>query len=142
MRRIIGYDRFEGRAAWEALSELYRVLRVYVNFFQPSLKLLSKERNGAKVSKKYHTAKTPHQRVIMVKTVSQGIKDALNEQYERLDPVVLLEELKTLQSKLFKYAGVAARLWKLQTLLPYLISLLRCRNRKGRPAISTIAAGV
>jgi hypothetical protein len=40
----------------------------------------------------------------MVKTVSQGIKDALNEQYERLDPVALLEELKTLQSKLFKYA--------------------------------------
>jgi hypothetical protein len=100
VRRINGYDRFEGRAAWEALSELYRVLRVFVNFFQQSLKLLSKERNGAKVSKKYHTAKTPH-RVIMVKTVSQGIKDALNEQYERLDPVALLEELKTLQSKLF-----------------------------------------
>ena len=33
VRRIVGYDRFEGRAAWEALSELYRVLRVYVNFF-------------------------------------------------------------------------------------------------------------
>ena len=104
VRRVIGYDRFEGRAAWEALSELYRVLRVYVNFFQPSLKLLSKERNGAKVSKKYHTAKTPHQRVLMVKTVSQGIKDVLNEQYERLDPVALLEELKSLQSKLFEYA--------------------------------------
>jgi len=40
----------------------------------------------------------------MVKTVSQGIKDTLNEQYERLDPVALLEEMKTLQSKLFKYA--------------------------------------
>jgi len=51
VRRIIGYDRFEELAAWEALSELYRVLRVYVNFFQPSLKLLSKERNGAEVSK-------------------------------------------------------------------------------------------
>jgi hypothetical protein len=104
VRRIIGYDRFEGRAAWEALSELYRILRVYVNFFQPSLKLLSKERNGAKVSKKYDTAKTPHQRVVMVKTLSSGIKDALNEQYEHLDPVALLEELKRLQSKLFEYA--------------------------------------
>ncbi len=40
----------------------------------------------------------------MVKAVSQGIKDALNEQYERLDPVALLEELKKLQSKLFEYA--------------------------------------
>ena len=104
VRRIIGYDRFEGRAAWEALSELYRVLRVYVNFFQPSLKLLSKKRSGAKVSKKYDTAKTPHQRVIMVEAVDQKIKDALNEQYERLDPVALLEELKKLQSALFEYA--------------------------------------
>lgn len=86
------------------MSELYRVLRVYVNFFQPSLKLLSKERNGAKVSKKYDTAKIPHQRVMLVKTVNQEIKDALNEQYERLDPVALLEELKKLQSKLFEYA--------------------------------------
>lgn len=135
VRRIIGYDRFEGRAAWEALSELYRVLRVYVNFFQPSLKLLSKERDGAKVSKKYDTAKTPHQRVMMVTTVSQKIKDALNEQYECLDPVTLLEELKKLQSKLFEYAWCGSGTPKLQTLLPYLIILLCCRSRKGHPTI-------
>lgn len=104
VRRVIGYDRFEGRAAWEALSELYRVLRVYVNFFQPSLKLLSKERSGAKVSKKYDTAKTPHQRVMMVKTIDPKIKDALNEQYKQLDPVALLDKLEELQSKLFEYA--------------------------------------
>lgn len=104
VRRIIGYDRFEGRAAWEALSEMYRVLRVCVNFFQPSLKLLSKERTGAKVSKKYDTAKTPHQRVVTVETVDEKIKDALNEQYERLDPVALLKRLEKLQSNLFEYA--------------------------------------
>ena len=104
VRRVIGYDRFEGRAAWEALSEMYRVLRVYVNFFQPSLKLISKTRDGAKVSKKYDTAKTPHQRVIMAKTVDQKIKDTLDAQYERLDPVTLLEKLEKLQSKLFEYA--------------------------------------
>jgi len=107
VRRIVGYDRFEGRPAWEALSELYRVLRVYVNFFQPSLKLLSKERNGAKVSKKYDTAKTPHQRVIMMNTVDQSIKDALNEQYKHLDPVALLERLEKLQSALFEHAWIS-----------------------------------
>ena len=51
VRRLVGYDRFEGREAWEALAKLYCVLRKYVNFFQPSLKLLEKERQGAKVSK-------------------------------------------------------------------------------------------
>jgi len=48
---FFGYDRFEGYDAWVALAKLYKVLRMYVNFFQPSLKLLKKERIGAKVSK-------------------------------------------------------------------------------------------
>ena len=59
VRRLVGYDRFEGQAAWEALTRLYKVMRLYVNFFQPSLKLLSKERSGARVTKKYSKAKTP-----------------------------------------------------------------------------------
>ncbi len=44
VRRLVGYDRFEGQEAWKALAKLYCVLRKYVNFFQPSLKLLEKER--------------------------------------------------------------------------------------------------
>jgi hypothetical protein len=36
VRRIIGYDSYEGSEAYHALSELYAVLRLYVNFFQPS----------------------------------------------------------------------------------------------------------
>lgn len=39
-------------------------MRLYINFFQPSLKLLSKERSGARVTKKYSPAKTPYQRLI------------------------------------------------------------------------------
>ena len=41
VRRLVGYDRFEGAEAWQALTELYANVRLYVNFFQPSLKLLS-----------------------------------------------------------------------------------------------------
>ena len=104
VRRIVGYDRFEGRAAWEALGEMYRILRVYINFFQPSLKLISKERNGAKVKKKYDTAKTPHQRVVANEAIDQKIKDLMNEQYKKLDPVELLRRLESLQSTLFNYA--------------------------------------
>lgn len=48
VRRLVGYDRFEGRRAWEALARLYAVLRKYINFFQPSLKLTEKARKGAK----------------------------------------------------------------------------------------------
>jgi hypothetical protein len=107
VRRVIGYDRYEGRKAWEALSELYRVLRVYVNFFQPSLKRLSKERCGAKVKKKYDVAKTPYQRVLISGTVESSVKETLKVQYQGLDPVALLERLELLQNRLFDYAWLA-----------------------------------
>jgi len=104
VRRTVGYDRFEGRAAWQALGEMYRVLRVYINFFQPSLKLLSKERNGAKVTKKYDVAKTPHQRILESEIINQEIKETLNRRYDKLDPVKLLKQLEQSQTKLFKHA--------------------------------------
>lgn len=104
VRRLVGYDRFEGERAWQALAELYRVLRVYVNFFQPSLKLLEKSRSGAKVTKKYDTAKTPYQRVLLSEHISQLVKDSLGKQYQALDPVGLIEKLKRLQDTLWTYS--------------------------------------
>ena len=70
VRRVIGYDRYEGITAYNALTDLYAVLRLYVNFFQPSLKLLSKTRIGAKVTKKYDEAKTPYQRLLLSEKLS------------------------------------------------------------------------
>ena len=64
VRRLIGYDRYEGLGAWRALIQLYEILRLYVNFFQPSMKLIEKQRDGARVKKRYDRAQTPYQRVI------------------------------------------------------------------------------
>ena len=104
VRRLVGYDRFEGRRAWEALAQLYRVLRKYVNFFQPSLKLIQKERTGAKVSKKYDKAKTPYQRILLSTHISQAKKELLRDEYQRLDPVDLLRQLEMLQDQLWQYS--------------------------------------
>jgi hypothetical protein len=46
VRQFVGYDCFEGEHAYRQLIELYRALRLYVNFFQPSLKLVAKQRMG------------------------------------------------------------------------------------------------
>ncbi len=35
VRQLVGYARFEGQPAHCQLVELYRVIRLYVNFFQP-----------------------------------------------------------------------------------------------------------
>ena len=104
VRRLVGYDRFEGWKAWEALARLYQVVRRYVNFYQPSLKLLEKERIGAKVSKKYDDAKTPYQRVLLSEHVSLSTKKSLRLEYEKLDPVYLLAQLESLQDELWKYS--------------------------------------
>jgi hypothetical protein len=60
---------------------------LYVNFFQPSLKLSAKERRGSKVLKQYDKAQTPYQRVLDSTDVAEEMKVQLRRQYEQLDPV-------------------------------------------------------
>ena len=103
VRRFIGYDRYEGIQARRALSALYAVTRLYVNFFQPSMKLISKERHGAKVTKKYDLAQTPYQR-LMNSNLSEQIKCNLKSQFLSLDPVTLLGQIETLQNDFWQHA--------------------------------------
>jgi hypothetical protein len=58
IRRMVGYGRLEGAPAAAVLNKLYTSARLFVNFFQPSFKLISKTREGAKVIKKYHPPAT------------------------------------------------------------------------------------
>jgi hypothetical protein len=85
--------------AWQALTALYEVLRLYVNFFQPSVKLLSKERTEGRTTKRYDKAQTPYQRILRSMAVGEDRKIQLRDSYERLDPVVLLKELEHLQDR-------------------------------------------
>jgi hypothetical protein len=63
--RRVGYDRLVGEHAYRQLTELYRALRLYINCFQPSMKLLAKQRDGKKVRCVYDPAKTPLQRLLL-----------------------------------------------------------------------------
>lgn len=103
VRRFVGYDRYEGTTALRKLEALYRVLRLYVNFFQPVQKLMTKERVGSKVRKRYDTAKTPYQRVLESEHVSEKSKQQLREQYAELNPAALLRQIEALQEDLWRY---------------------------------------
>jgi hypothetical protein len=104
VRRLVGYDRYEGMNAWRALTALYGVLRLYINFFQPSVKLLSKERKEGRTTKRYDKAQTPYQRILSSTAVSEDGKTQLRSSYERLDPVVILQELEHLQDRFWEHA--------------------------------------
>ena len=102
VRQTVGYDRYEGQPACDALAALYEVVRLYTNFFQPSMKLQSKERLGSKVKKTYDTARTPYQRVLESEQVTQESKDRLQAQYRTLNPVALLRHIEQRQASLWK----------------------------------------
>jgi hypothetical protein len=100
VRRMVGYRRYTGIAAAAELAQLYHRMRLYVNFFQPSFKLMDKTRDGARVTKRYHPPLTPFQRVLAHPAVAQVAKDALVAQFEQLDPVVLLHDIRLGQGRL------------------------------------------
>ena len=64
VRRLVGYERLEGIHAYEKLCQLHACARLFINFFQPSQKLLEKSRGGAKVYRRYDVAKTPYKRTV------------------------------------------------------------------------------
>ena len=105
VRRLVGYRRLEGLAAAEALARLYDASRLFVNFFQPSFKLAEKTRVGARVHKRYHPPATPCARLLALPSVPDAVKQRLREVAANLDPLKLLEEIRTVQHLL---AGIAA----------------------------------
>ena len=61
----------------------------------PQMKLISKDRIGGKVKKKYDTPKTPYQRIIECPTVSEEVKENLRKTKATLNPFELQAKLQT-----------------------------------------------
>ena len=97
VRRLAGYGRLSGLAAASSLQRLYESARLYVNFFQPSFKLASKQREGAVVHKRYHPPLAPYQRLLASDAVDETVKQRLREQFAVLDPVALLKTIRGVQ---------------------------------------------
>lgn len=100
VRRAVGYQRCDRDEQVRLLNELYESLELYTNFFQPSMKLQSKERHGARVKKKYDSARTPYRRVLESTFVDEPTKKKLQRRYELLNPAQLKRQIERLQAKL------------------------------------------
>jgi hypothetical protein len=104
VRRLVGYSRYNFRAALEALNRVYNLTRLYVNFFQPVMKLVSKTRQGAKVHKIYDRAQTPYQRLLGSGVLTEAKRQELAATYHGLNPVLLLSEINENLEHLWKLA--------------------------------------
>jgi len=78
------------------------ILSRYVNFFQPSMKLVSKTRHGARVHKVYDQAQTPYQRLLASGVLSEAKQRKLAAVYHGLNPMLLLRQLNESLESLWK----------------------------------------
>jgi len=106
VRRETGYGRYDSEEERALIAAIYADLRLYVNYFLPSVKLLAKQRTGARVYKRYDTAATPHQRLLALKALDAATTARLEEQYLALNPAALRRRLSESEKKLARMCSL------------------------------------
>jgi len=102
VRKILGYLRYDTFAELSIINDLYHGdLRLYKNFFQPVMKLVSKERIGGSIKRKYATPKTPYQRLMDSGQISEQARKQLEAVYLSLNPAQLKRSIDTKLEKLY-----------------------------------------
>ena len=104
VRHTVGYDRWKTEQELALLEDIYDDLRLYINFFQPSFKLIGKERIDKKTIKRYDTAKTPYQRVLERKDISLEAKARFMNFYLQLNPAELRRRIDHKIAILWKFS--------------------------------------
>ena len=102
VRKMIGYGRFDTAEQLDILRRIYRLLAFYQNYFQPSRKLLKKQRIGARVRKTYDQARTPAQRLLAHKHISSNTKRTLKQTFRSLNPAQLLRTIQDLTHQMYE----------------------------------------
>jgi transposase InsO family protein len=102
VRRLVGYDRLTTKAALATLQRLYPLLGLQMNFFRPVLKLVGKERLGARVHKQYDAPRTPYQRLLASGSLTEGARAELERRYLALNPANLHQQIDQLLRHLWQ----------------------------------------
>jgi len=102
VRKILGYLRYDTFAELSIINDLYRGdLRLYKNFLQPVMKLVSKERIGGSLKRKYDTPKTPYQRLMDSGQIREETRKRLEAVYFSLNPAQLKRSIDAKLDKLY-----------------------------------------
>ena len=110
VRQMVGYDRLEGERAERLLEAVYAPLRLYINFFQPVLKLKEKHREAAKVVKRYDQAQTPYRRLLAAGILTREQREDLEGIRQCLNPADLMRKIEAAQERLWRWARATAPL--------------------------------
>ena len=110
IRRLVGHDRLTSHRAHAVLQELYGRVQSHLNFFRPLRKVLSKQRHGARFTKRYDRPQTPYQRLLLSGVLSATARRALEARFLALNPATLSADVARALDTLSRLAEPAARM--------------------------------
>ena len=103
VRKVIGYLRYDTEEELNVINSLYRhELRLFKNFFQPTIKLIQKIRIKGKIHRRYDQPKTPYRRIMESPLVKEEKKQDLKATYEALNPAELKRTIDQKLNLLYK----------------------------------------
>lgn len=100
IRRVLGYARYDTQEELLIINKILTLYRLYVNFFQPVVRMEEKTRTGAKITRIYKKALTPYRRVLACDEILQSTKERLTKLYDKLNPADLKRQIELLRINL------------------------------------------
>lgn len=105
VRKLLGYVRYDSSAALDAINAVYADLRLLQNLFLPSVKLIRKERVGARVRRRYDAPVTPLDRVRACPAADATQVAALTRLQAQLDPFALAARIDQALGRVYQLAN-------------------------------------
>ena len=100
VRTVVGYHRYDTPAELLLLNRIWVLQSLMTNYFLPQQKLISKVRDGAKVTKKYDRPTTPYRRAAAHATVTEQDKTIMKDTLADLNPAAIQRQIQALTSEL------------------------------------------
>lgn len=100
VRTVVGYHRYDTAAELVLLNNIWALQSHLTNYFLPQQKLVSKIRDGAKVTKTYDLATTPHRRAQRHPTVTDEDKTIMNDTLVGVNPAGIQRRIQALTAQL------------------------------------------
>ena len=102
IRKMIGYINLDCKEVVEPLNEYYDVMTTYLMHFVAIRRMLGKEKVFSKYKRIYEKIpKTPYQRILEHKDVTETVKEKLRAEHLKLNPLILKNEMEKRLKKVY-----------------------------------------
>ena len=134
VRTVVGYHRYDTPAELVLLNEIWVLQSQITNFFLPQQKLVAKVRDGAKVTKTYDRATTPHLRADRHRSVTSDDKTIMTDTLAELNPAAIQRQIQALTAQLLTLTTSKATARRTPALAPGAPATATTQRRNPAPS--------